>query len=291
MEEEQYFTLIRKILNEGTEEETRNGKTLSTFGEMMKFSLKNGKIPFLTSKKLAWKTCLKELLWFISGSTNNNILKEQNVHIWDANCQDYKNRIFNTKNVILKDGELGPIYGYQWRNFNSPYISCECLHKDKGIDQLNTIINTLKDPNQRTSRRLIMSAWNPCQLEEMALPPCHVLCQFHVSNNTRLHCALYQRSGDVGLGVPFNIASYAFLTHIIAHICGLEAYEFVHILGNAHIYTEHKDALLGQLENKLYEFPTIEFVRNIDNIDDVKFEDIKINNYKHSPTVKMSMKV
>lgn len=290
MEEQQYLDLIKRVIDQGTEETTRNGTTLCTFGEMMRFSLLNNKIPFLTSKQLAWKTCLKELLWFISGSTNNDILRDQNVHIWDGNCDDHINKL-KSRNIQTNSGELGPIYGHQWRHFNAQYINNTTDYNNKGVDQLKYIINMLKNPETRTSRRLVLSAWNPCQLDEMALPPCHVLCQFHVSQNNRLHCALYQRSGDIGLGVPFNIASYAFLTHIIAQICNLQAFEFVHIIGNAHIYIEHKDALLEQIERKTYEFPDIEFTHKIDNIDDVQFDHIKVHNYQHSGKVNMKMKV
>lgn len=290
MEEEQYLNLIKNILNNGTVEESRNGKTYVLFGEKMKFSLKNNKIPLLTSKRLAWKTCLKELLWFISGSTDNTILNENNVHIWDDNCLDHRNKLFNSKNMLPYEGELGPIYGHQWRYFNADYINCNAPYTGKGVDQLSNIINMLKDPNQRTSRRLVMSAWNPCQIDEMALPPCHILCQFHVSNKNRLHCLLYQRSGDIGLGVPFNIASYSFLTHLIAKTCNLEAFELVHVIGNAHIYEEHVDVLKEQINNECYEFPNI-IIREKKEIDEYNFEDIEIRDYKYNNKLPMKMKV
>lgn len=285
-DEYKYLDALSDIMKTGNLRKSRNSETISKFGVDLRFNISKS-FPLLTTKKVYWNGVIKELLWFLNAETDSIKLSNNKVKIWDGNSsREFLDSIGLTNN---REGDCGPIYGYQWRHFNAPYKTCDDDYSDKGVDQLQNIIDLIK--NDPMSRRMIMSAWNPCQLEEMALPPCHVLCQFHVSNNTRLHCALYQRSGDVGLGVPFNIASYAFLTHIIAHICELEAYEFVHILGNAHIYTEHKDALLGQLENKLYEFPTMEFVRKIDNIDDVKFEDIKINNYKHSSTVKMSMKV
>lgn len=291
MGEEQYINLVKRIISEGTVESTRNGETISLFGEQMKFSLKDNVIPFITTKKLAWKTCLKELLWFISGSTNNNVLLDQNVKIWNDNAKDYEEQFFKRYNRVLShDGDLGPIYGHQWRHYNAPYINSTIKYKDKGIDQLQNIINMLKDPTQRTSRRIILNSWNPDQLDEMALPPCHILCQFHVSNNNRLHCCMYQRSGDIGLGIPFNIASYCLLTHIIAKICCLEAYEFTHFIGNAHIYTEHKDALLQQINNKPYPFPTIEIQENI-TIDNIDINMIKIHNYLHNDEIKMKMKV
>tara|TARA_B100001287_G_C22611192_1_gene495235 strand:- start:48 stop:917 length:870 start_codon:yes stop_codon:yes gene_type:complete len=288
MSEIEYLKLIDNVLENGTMEETRNGNTISTFGEMMKFSLENNKIPFITTKKLAWKTCLKELLWFINGSTDNGILQKQNVKIWNANAS----KEFKQKYGIYYDDEndLGPIYGHQWRHFNAPYKDCHTDYSNSGVDQIKQILDLLKNPETRTSRRIILSAWNPCQIKEMALPPCHILCQFHVSKGNRLHSCLYQRSGDIGLGVPFNIASYSLLTHIIAKICNLEAYEFTHFIGNAHIYEEHISALKEQIKNEPLEIPTIEFTRDIKDIDDIKFDDIKINNYKHHNVVNMEMK-
>ena len=285
-----YINLIKKVLDEGTYESTRNGTTISIFGTMMKFSLENNTIPFITTKKLAWKTCLKELLWFINGSTNNDELTSKKVNIWTDNANEYKHRM-NKNGIDIHDGDLGPIYGHQWRHFNAEYKDCHSDYSNKGVDQLKEIIDTLKDPIKRTSRRIIMSAWNPCQIPDMALPPCHILCQFHVSKGNRLHCCLYQRSGDIGLGVPFNIASYSFLTHIIANICGLEAYEFTHFIGNAHIYEEHIEALKQQIQNVMYEFPNINIKRKLNDIDDIMFDDIEITNYKHHSTVKMDMKV
>ena len=289
--EEAYIQLIHDVLNNGTSERTRNGVTISTFGEMMKFSLQNNTIPLITTKKLAWKTCLKELLWFVRGSTNNSELVSENVNIWTENANEYKEKMLNEASEIIPDGDLGPVYGHQWRHFNASYTNCNTSYSGKGIDQLKNVIETLKNPLTRTSRRIIMSAWNPCQIDKMALPPCHVMCQFHVSNGNRLHCSLYQRSGDIGLGVPFNIASYSFLTHIIAKICGLEAYEFVHFLGNAHIYEEHVSALKEQISRDIFPFPTIEFTREINDIDNLNLSDFKIHNYEHHKPVSMKMKV
>ena len=185
-EENQYLNLIDEILSEGTREDGRNGTTLVAVGAAMHFSLNDRRVPFLTTKRLAWNTCLKELLWFIRGQTDNRLLQAQNVHIWDGNSNG------------RSDGDLGPIYGFQWRNFGGEYPAINDDNYKKGVDQLQAVIDALKDPEQRTSRRLIITAWNPCQLPEMALPPCHVLMQFHVTDGTRLSCSLYQRSGDVG---------------------------------------------------------------------------------------------
>ena len=288
MEEEQYFTLIRKILNEGTEEETRNGKTLSTFGEMMKFSLKNGKIPFLTSKKLAWKTCLKELLWFIKGDTSNKRLNEKGVHIWDGNTTHEFMRSRDLSHY--EDGDLGPLYGFQWKHFNAHYEGCNSDYSGKGVNQLQNVINDLINPHTRSSRRHIVSAWNPQQLDEGVLPPCHVLFQFVVTDGNKLSCTLYQRSNDEFLGVPFNIASYSFLTHLIAKHCGLEAHEFIHYGGDVHIYDDHLEQVKEQITREPYEFPTLEILNKRDNIEDYVLEDFKINNYQCHGQLKGNMR-
>jgi thymidylate synthase len=279
-EEEQYYQLIKDILHNGTLEQGRNGNTISIFGSSMHFSLQDNKIPLLTSKHLAWKTCLKELLWFISGSTDNSILQEQNVHIWDGDAK--KASEFN-----YIDGDLGPIYGHQWRHFNADYIDCKTDYTNKGIDQLQNVINQLKNPS--LSRRIILSSWNPQQIDQMVLPPCHVFAQFNVSSNKELSCCLYQRSGDVGLGVPFNIASYSFLTHLLAKHCGLIAKDFIYIIGNAHIYEEHIEPLKKQLENPLYDFPTLEIKNIHENIEDYKINDFVINNYVFNEKIKMNV--
>ena len=285
-EEMQYLNLIKNILENGTTETGRNGNTISIFGGSMRFSLSNNKIPILTTKKTAWKTCLKELLWFIRGETNNKILQEQGVHIWDGNSTP---EFLKSRGLDYEDGELGPIYGFQWRNFNGDYLEKETSPAPK-IDQLQQIIDQLKNPETRTSRRLIMTAWNPQQLDQMALPPCHILCQFNVHNNTKLSCAMYQRSGDVGLGVPFNIASYSFLTHLIAKHCNLEAHEFVYFLGNAHIYDDHIEQMKTQSDRIPYPFPTIEITSTKENINDYTVEDIKIHNYQSYEKISMNMR-
>ena len=287
-EETQYLQLIHTILDRGSDEITRNGEVRSIFGYFMRFSLADGKLPLITTKNTAWKACFKELLWFIRGNTNNQLLIEQNVHIWNANG----NRAFLDSRGLahLAENDLGPIYGHQWRHFNAPYETCHTDYSGKGVDQLANIISSLKDPEQRSSRRLIMSAWNPCQLDEMALPPCHILAQFNVREGKYLSCALYQRSGDVGLGVPFNIASYSFLTHILAVHCGLIAEEFVYCLGNAHIYKSHIDALKEQLTREPYEFPKIHIQSRKENIEEYEIDDIIwVEPYKHHPTIKMEM--
>lgn len=300
--EQQYLDSLKNILDNGTWETGRNGRVKSIFGNMMRFSLADNKIPIITTKKTAWKTCLKELLWFIHGDMDNRILKEQNVHIWDANGS----REFLDSRGLLnyEEDELGVPYGYQWRNFNAPYIthadkksaesmdSCTKSYFDfqpKGIDQLQQIIDALKDPNQRNSRRLVMTAWNPCQLDQMALPPCHIMCQFNVHDGNKLSCSMYQRSADFCLGIPFNIASYSFLTHLIAKHCGLEAYEFIHFMGNCHIYEEHIEPIQEIFNRTPYEFPTINIKSVKENIDDYNVDDFEIINYQSHEPIKLNM--
>jgi thymidylate synthase len=288
-DERQYCNLIWDIMGYGSVEKTRNGTTMSVFGAGMHFSLRGGIIPLLTTKRVAWVTCLKELLWFIRGCTDNAILKEQGVHIWDANA---RREFLDGRGLThLRENDLGPVYGHQWRHFNAPYTGCDTDYSGKGVDQLASIIATLKDPAQRTSRRMVMSAWNPQQLDEMALPPCHVLVQFNVSEGDLLSCALYQRSGDVGLGVPFNIASYALLTHLLAHHCGLRAHEFIYTVGNAHIYEEHICALQLQIEREPYPFPVLEIIGGPkERIEDYIPADFVVRNYTYHPPIKMEMK-
>ena len=288
-EEYQYLNLIHDIIEQNHEHDGRNGTTLSVFGAAMVFSLDQGRIPILTTKQMAWKTCLKELLWFIRGKTDNRLLQDAGVHIWDDNAS----RDFLESRGLshYADGDLGPVYGHQWRHFNATYSTCEADYTGKGVDQLSEIIRCLKHPVERFSRRLIMSAWNPCQLNEMALPPCHILCQFNVDNQNRLSCALYQRSGDVGLGVPFNIASYSFLTHLLAKHCGLVAHEFVYHLGNAHIYDDHVDILrTRQLQMKPFAFPQVEIGTLRDDINSYVLEDFRITDYRCHSTLKMTMR-
>jgi thymidylate synthase len=281
-EENQYLNLLDDILSTNSEFVGRNGKTLSIFGSAMRFSLENNTIPLITTKKVAWKTCLRELLWFIKGSTNNKLLKEQNVHIWDANGS----REFLDSRGLQNNNEddLGPIYGFQWRHFNADYVSCDSDYSNKGIDQLKEVINTLKDPKLRNSRRMIISAWNPCQLNSMALPPCHILMQFNVTNNNKLSCSMYQRSNDEACGTCFNIASYSFLTHLLAIHCDLEPYEFIYYKGNCHIYEEHISNIKIQLQRQPYEFPTLKILNKRENIEDYNIDDFEVCNYKyHSP--------
>ena len=304
--EYQYLLLLENILENGTWEIGRNGRTKSVFGQSMRFSLENGSIPILTTKKTAWKTCLKELLWFIRGETDNKILKSQSVHIWDANGS---REFLDSRGLTgYEVDELGPIYGYQWRHFNKPYVTNKQRElssfksgsawsdeswieglEDKGVDQLQQIIDALKDPEQRTSRRLIMTAWNPSQLNQMALPPCHILCQFNVHDGNKLSCSLYQRSCDFYLGIPFNIASYSLLTHLLAKHCGLEAYEFIHFMGNCHLYENAIDAAKLQITRDPFPFPTLTIKEKRENINDYQVSNFEIHNYVSHEAIKVAM--
>ena len=288
-EENQYISLIQDILDKGHDEVGRNGKVRAVFGAAMHFSLENDTIPLLTTKKVAWKTCFKELFWFLRGSTDNKELKSAGVHIWDGNSS---REYLDSRGLShYKEDELGPVYGWQWRRFNEPYTGeKQENHGNHPGDQLMYIINHLKDPEKRTSRRLIMSAWNILQMEEMALPPCHILVQFNVFDGNKLSCSMYQRSGDVGLGVPFNIASYCALTHILAKHCNLEAKEFCYYLGNAHIYDDHLDKLKLQIERTPFDFPKINIKNIHDNIEDYCLEDLEIIDYVHHQTIQMDMR-
>jgi thymidylate synthase len=313
MGEKQYLDLIRHVLNDGEMIEGRNGNVLSTFGYQMQFDLRGYKIPLLTTKKMAWKTCIKELLWFLSGDTDNHILQSQGVYIWDGNST---REFLNSRGLYNnREGDLGAIYGFQWRNFGGDYFGCD-LNKnmsiDKhggGIDQIKYVIDALKLKNDerversersersenglqkegRYSRRLIVSAWNPQQLHLMALPPCHVLFQFHVNKKDELSCSLYQRSGDVGLGIPFNIASYSVLTILIAHHCGLKPGRFIHNLGDVHIYESHIKQLKEQLKREPYDMPSLQVLHKRENIEDYSIQDFKVNNYKYYPKIEMDM--
>jgi thymidylate synthase len=287
-EENQYLNLLDDILSTQNNQEGRNGNTLSIFGSTMHFSLEHNKIPIMTTKKVAWKTCLRELLWFIKGDTNNKHLKEKNVHIWDENGS----RQFLDGRGLTKfmEDDLGPIYGFQWRHYNAKYTDCTSDYSNKGIDQLKEVIECLKDPEKRNSRRMIITAWNPCQLDIMALPPCHIFMQFNVTNNNKLSCAMYQRSNDEACGTCFNIASYCFLTHLLAKHCELEPYEFLYYKGNCHIYEEHIDNIKIQLQREPYEFPTLEIINKREHIEDYVETDFVVTNYKHHEAIKYVMK-
>jgi len=287
-EEHQYLNLLSDLIHHGTLEEGRNGKVLHTIGAAMHFSLDNGKIPILTTKKTAWKTCLRELLWFIQGNMDNRILNKQNVHIWDGNSTP---EFIESRGLShYREGDLGPIYGFQWRYWNAPYKGCDVDYTGQGIDQLQQAIDVLKNPEQRNSRRIIISAWNPEQVDEGVLPSCHNFFQFSVTQGNKLSCTLTARSQDVFLGEPFNIASYSFLVHLIAKHCDLEPYEFILYAGNCHIYDDHFEQVKEQITREPFEFPTLEILHKRDNINDYIIEDFKLHNYQHHPSIKGAMR-
>jgi thymidylate synthase len=251
----------------------------------MRFNLADG-FPLLTTKKTFLRGITEELLWFIRGSTNAKELNEKNVRIWDANAS----RAFLDSRGLhnREEWDLGPVYGFQWRHFGAKYNTMHDNYAGQGVDQLKKLIETIKtNPNDR---RMLMVAWNPVDLDEMALPPCHCLCQFYVANG-RLSCQLYQRSADMGLGVPFNIASYALLTMMIANVTDLELGDFVHTLGDAHIYANHVDQIREQIDRVPRQFPKMKIKRKVESIDDFKMEDFELCNYNPHPTIKMPMAV
>ena len=286
-EEYQYLNLLQDLLQEGKLEEGRNGKTIRGVGAAMHFSLENGKIPILTTKKTAWKTGTRELLWFIKGQTDNKILTDQGVGIWKGNT---------TAEFLEKCGldyepgrSIGPMYGHQARYFNAPYTGCETDYTGQGIDQLQKVIDDLKNPETRNSRRHVVSVWNPEQLEQGVLNPCHILYQFIVTDSNKLSCLLYQRSNDSLLGLPINILSYSMLTHIIAKICGFEPYEFIHYGGDCHLYDNHIEQATEQITREPYPYPTLEILNKRDNINDYVIEDFKLHNYQYHPAIKGAM--
>jgi len=282
-----YLDLLQHTLFAGKREVRRNGGVITHIGGALRFDLNNKEMPILTTKKMAWKSCLKELLWFINGDTDNRTLQNQGVKIWDKNASK---SFLESRGLRYEENDLGPVYGHQWRHFNATYYTSKFNYNGMGVDQLNILVNKLKDEEERTSRRLLMSAWNPCQINEMALPPCHVMSQYHVTEGNKLSCTVYQRSADLGLGLPFNISSYAFLTHLLAHHCNLEANELIMFIGNCHIYDDHEEALKKQIDREPLLFPKIEICESREKMEDYKFTDFKINNYESYDKINMDMR-
>lgn len=281
----QYIDLCNYILNNGVKKDDRTGTgTISVFGYQMRFNLGEG-FPLLTTKKVHLKSIIHELLWFISGSTNIKYLVDNDVRIWNdwpydlykkspdfqgETIEEFAAKIKESDEFAKKYGNLGPVYGKQWRDFN-------------GVDQLSNLIEQIKtNPN---SRRLIISAWNPAEVDKMALPPCHSFMQFYVAEG-KLSCQLYQRSADVFLGVPFNIASYALFTMMIAQVCGLEPGDFVHTLGDAHIYLNHLDQVNKQIKRSLRPLPKMVINPNVKSIFDFTYEDFTLLNYNPHSGIK-----
>ena len=262
----QYLDLLQHILDHGVKKQDRTGTgTISTFGYQMRFNLEEG-FPLVTTKKVHLKSIIYELLWFLNGDTNVKYLQDHGVRIWnewaDAN------------------GDLGPVYGYQWRHWRTP--------DGKEVDQIANLIEGLK--KNPDSRRHIVSAWNPADVDDMALPPCHTMFQFYVADG-RLSCQLYQRSGDTFLGIPFNIASYALLTMMVAQVCGLKPGDFVHTIGDAHIYLNHIEQVKLQLSRNPYPLPTMKINPDVKDIFSFKYEDFTLENYQCHPTIKGEISV
>lgn len=262
----QYHDLLKHVLEHGVIKEDRTGTgTKSIFGYQMRFDLQLG-FPLLTTKKVHLKSITHELLWFLKGETNLKYLHDNKVTIWDEWAD--------------KDGELGPIYGHQWRSWTAPDGTV--------IDQISDLINNIK--KNPDSRRLLVTAWNPGQLHKMALPPCHILFQFYVADG-KLSCQLYQRSADIFLGVPFNIASYALLTLMVAQVTGLKPGEFIHTFGDAHIYLNHMEQVNLQLSRDFRELPHMELNKEVKSIFDFKYEDFTLTGYDPHPAIKASVAV
>jgi thymidylate synthase len=286
-EELQYLNLVKHIIKNGNVREDRTGTgTLSIFGAQLKFSLRDNTFPLLTTKPVFYRGIAEELFWFIRGSTNAKELQDKNVRIWDGNSsRKYLDSIGLTHREV---GDLGPVYGFQWRHFGAQYVDMHTDYTGQGIDQLINVIETIK--NRPEDRRIIICAWNPADLSKMALPPCHCLVQFYVANG-ELSCQLYQRSADMGLGVPFNIASYALLTVMISHVVNLRPGDFVHTLGDAHVYNNHVNALKIQCKRTPQPFPKIHIKQKITNIEDFTFDDFEIVNYNPHPKIIMEMSI
>lgn len=288
-EEWQYLDLVHKVITTGVTKKDRTGTgTRVLFGTSMRFDLRDDKFPLLTTKRTFWRGLAEELLWFISGSTNANELAKKKIHIWDGNGsrEFLDNRGLSHREV----GDLGPVYGFQWRHFGAAYGTMHDDYRNKGVDQLAECINLIK--NRPFSRRIVLTAWNPAALPEMALPPCHMFCQFFVDTEKgELSCQMYQRSADLGLGVPFNIASYALLTRLVAQVCGLKAGDFVHVIGDSHVYLNHITALKEQLKREPKTFPTLRINPDKKDIDSFEYSDFELIGYKCGKKISMKMAV
>lgn len=279
----QYLGLLSDVLQNGEVREDRTGVgTVGIFGAQIRFNLGNG-FPLVTTKKVHTRSIIQELLWFIGGHTNNAWLRERGVTIWDEWSTEEQCARFGRR-----AGDLGPIYGHQWRNFGASK-NADGSYSCDGADQIANLIDEIK--RNPSSRRLIVSGWNPREADKVALPPCHTLFQFYVGGNGKLSCQLYQRSADLFLGVPFNIASYALFTHMIAQVCGLEVGDFVHTFGDAHIYKNHFEQVKLQLSREPRPLPRLKLNPAVKNIFDFRYEDIAIEGYDPHPLIKAPVAV
>lgn len=278
-----YLDLLRTVLENGEDRTDRTGVgTRGIFGAQLRFDLSRG-FPLVTTKKVHTRSIIQELFWFLGGHTDNAWLRERGVTIWDEwstaeQCARFGRRA----------GDLGPIYGHQWRNFGATENADGTFQND-GVDQISALVDEIR--RNPASRRLIVTGWNPAEANRVALPPCHTLFQFHVSGNGRLSCQLYQRSADLFLGVPFNIASYALLTHMIAQVCGLGVGDFVHTFGDAHIYKNHFEQVKLQLSREPRALPTLRLNPDVKNLFAFRFEDVAIDGYDPHPGIKAPVAV
>ncbi|XP_042397666.1 putative bifunctional dihydrofolate reductase-thymidylate synthase [Zingiber officinale] len=285
-EEYVYLGLVEDIIHNGAQRNDRTGTgTLSKFGCQMRFNLRRS-FPLLTTKRVFWRGVVEELLWFISGSTNAKVLQEKGIHIWDGNAsREYLDSIGL---IDREEGDLGPVYGFQWRHFGAEYTNMYADYTGKGFDQLLDVIDKIK--HNPDDRRIILSAWNPSDLKKMALPPCHMFAQFYVANG-ELSCQMYQRSADMGLGVPFNIASYSLLTCMIAQVCDLSPGDFVHVIGDAHVYRTHVRPLEEQLQKQPKLFPVLKLNPLKKDMDSFVASDIKLFGYAPHNKIEMKMAI
>lgn len=308
LEEQQYLDIVRNIIEVGEARKDRTGtgiRSLFSPGQM-RFSLDNNSFPLLTTKKVFIRPIFEELIWFIRGCTDSTILSQKNVKIWDGNgSREFLDNIGLTHRRV---GDLGPIYGFQWRHFGAKYVDADSDYSNQGADQLKDIIGTIK--HNPTSRRILLSAWNAADLKLMALPPCHMFCQFYVSNlptseqpgkKPKLSCQMYQRSCDMGLGVPFNIASYSLFTILLAHVVDMDPGEFVHCLGDAHVYNDHIEPLKQQITREPRSFPRLYVRKPQDSVADLsveqslkllesfQFSDLVLEDYNPYSKIEMKM--
>jgi thymidylate synthase len=299
-EEYQYLNIVKDIIDNGEITNDRTGVgTKRVIGRLTRWNLENNIIPVLTTKKVLFRSVVEELLWFLSGSTDGEKLNNKGVKIWNANGK--KEILDKLGFTNRREGDLGPIYSHQWRHSGAKYIDCDTNYTGKGIDQIKNLIYDMKKNPQ--SRRLIINSWNPSDIQEMALPPCHISSQFIISSSGEVSCFMNQRSADMGLGVPFNIVSYSLLNYIISKICGYKPKEFIHFTMDTHVYLNHIDGLNQQLTRKPFDFPKLFIHPDLKSLDDFTnlFEQtktsedlekfIKLDNYQSHPYIKLEMAV
>lgn len=287
-DENQYLNLIKDITENGYKSAGRGGSfTRSLFGKTMEFSLENDVIPLFTTKKVFFRGVVEELLWILRGETNVQHLKEKKINIWNGHSS--REFLDSRGLTAYPEGDIGPLYGFQLRHAGAQYVNCYTNYHNQGIDQLDLLINNLR--NEPRSRRHVINMWNVADLDKMSLTPCHTLFQMYIDDKG-LSCLLYQRSADVGLGVPFNVASYSILTRIIAQTIGVKAHKFIHQMGDVHIYEDHIKPIQEQVTREPFPFPTLKINKTLHNVNDIEqlqYEDFELSNYKYHKHVKMEI--